>query len=415
MKMIDVNSFISTLEKTETGYSKELEETDAWLKPLIGRVPITRISNVAPLDILGLPCWSAVTPLAKDLTTHAGKGLSALAARISAIMEAIERVSAEQVPESSEGCLASYADLRQSASIAVVDPTDCGLPFRTAYSEKRKYSWIKGFDLIQSEPIWTPIDLAISPALEGMRFGPNTNGLASGNCITEAVLHAACEIIERDAIAQNEFWSAFAEESDDLPDCPRPIDPTTLPADVFELVRRITHPSTGLSVVIYQLVSETQMPVYASMIIDPNYPTSDGLVEINCGGWGCSIDARRAVVRSITEAAQCRAITIQGARDSSEGGQVITRRWSLCCQLALRRPKRHTTFDVGGVHRSGDLLVDLTTVCSLLASAGFPRLIVVDLTRGDLQVPVVRVIIPGMATPQRYGLRPSWRQLEKLL
>src|SRR5258708_6456318 len=90
-------SFVSTPVVTQSGHARALETTYACVKPLLRRVPITRICNVTPLDFLGLPVWSAVTPLAKDLTVHAGKGGSPLAAQLSAIMEAIERVCAESL------------------------------------------------------------------------------------------------------------------------------------------------------------------------------------------------------------------------------------------------------------------------------------------------------------------------------
>ena len=37
-------------------------------------VPITRVSDLTPIDRLRLPVFSATTPLARDLTTHMGKG-----------------------------------------------------------------------------------------------------------------------------------------------------------------------------------------------------------------------------------------------------------------------------------------------------------------------------------------------------
>jgi len=68
-----------------------LETTESRVRAILDLVPITRISDLTPLDPLGLPTFSAVTPLAADLTIHMGKGRDAMSARISAVMEAVER------------------------------------------------------------------------------------------------------------------------------------------------------------------------------------------------------------------------------------------------------------------------------------------------------------------------------------
>src|ERR1700739_205690 len=74
------------------------EETERGVIPLLARLPVTRIADLTPLDEIRLPVFTAVTPLAKDLTTHMGKGTDATSARVSALMEAVERISAETAP-----------------------------------------------------------------------------------------------------------------------------------------------------------------------------------------------------------------------------------------------------------------------------------------------------------------------------
>ena len=74
------------------------EETERRIVPLLARIPVTRIADLTPLDEIRLPVFTVVTPLAKDLTTHMGKGIDATSARVSALMEAVERISAETVP-----------------------------------------------------------------------------------------------------------------------------------------------------------------------------------------------------------------------------------------------------------------------------------------------------------------------------
>jgi len=87
--------FRSAVKVAGTDRVAPLDDTEAAVEGILPLVPITRISDVTPLDPLGLPTYSAVTPLAMDLTSHMGRGPDARSARISAVVEAIERVSAE--------------------------------------------------------------------------------------------------------------------------------------------------------------------------------------------------------------------------------------------------------------------------------------------------------------------------------
>ena len=98
-----------------------LEETVARVEAFLDAVPVTRISDLMALDELCLPVCCAVTPLARDLTTHLGKGPTPLAARVSALMEAVERVSAEDVPVAAPTVRASFIEMR-ARELDAVDP-----------------------------------------------------------------------------------------------------------------------------------------------------------------------------------------------------------------------------------------------------------------------------------------------------
>jgi len=197
---------------------------------LLERVPITRVYELASIDYLGLPVWSAVTPLASDLTVHSGKGTTSQAARVSAAMEAIERVSGEDSPRS---LVASHRELAATVGAsAVVEPSAWELPFDTVYDPDRPITWVLAHDLMDDGDRWVARDLVVSPAVEGVCQGVETNGLASGNTILEATLHALLELVERDASALEDFYEHNHDPSVDnrplhivdlnsLPDAPR--------------------------------------------------------------------------------------------------------------------------------------------------------------------------------------------------
>ena len=72
-------------------------------EPLAGPVPlaraagITRIAELTGLDTIGIPVFAAIRPMGKSLSTQQGKGVTPLAAKVSALMESLETFSAENL------------------------------------------------------------------------------------------------------------------------------------------------------------------------------------------------------------------------------------------------------------------------------------------------------------------------------
>ena len=73
--------------------SRSLDEVEWLAQSLLERVGVTRVSDVTDLDVLGIPVYQSVRPLAaRGLNTvTSGKGYTRQGARVSAMMEAIER------------------------------------------------------------------------------------------------------------------------------------------------------------------------------------------------------------------------------------------------------------------------------------------------------------------------------------
>ena len=131
--------------------------------------------------------------------------------------------------------------------------------------------------------------------------------------------------------------------------------------------------------------------------------------------YGADLDPSRAVFRAVTEAVQAHSVVNLGARDSFEGlREVPAPAAMLERQLALHRPEAFVPF-VNAAPGFEELKAELDAVCARLKGAGFGHCLVAELTRPDLQVPVVRVLVPGLAGP--YGAtqrRPPARLLRRL-
>lgn len=380
-------------------------DTERQAQRLLPLVPITRVADVSALDPLGFPVFVATTPLARDLTTHAGKGWDATSARVSAVMEAVERVSAEVVaPELT--IRASHDELQHTAGAAILDPRELELPSDTRYRPDLPFHWMCGRELLRDQPVWLPVDLVLNPAQEGILHEVDTNGLASGNTLLEAVIHGLCEVIERDALSQLEFTTAFADAHEIRP-LVRTVLPRSLPSEAARWVERTS--SEGLALHVQQLATELGVPTFRSVLIDPEYPSGEGTTAAYFPGFGSHPNKHTALLRSLTEALQSRAGFIHGGRDSFNTLASGHRR-------AARWARYQTLFDAPQVSfaelpsfETLDLREDLRFLLGQLEQAQLTRVVAIDLTRREWGVPVVRIRVPGLSSflvnRRRVGLR----------
>ncbi|MEM9778754.1 MAG: YcaO-like family protein [Pseudomonadota bacterium] len=367
--------------------TRPLAETLRRVQALSPEIPVTRLSDLSPLDPLRAPVFCAVTPLARDLTTHLGKGLTPDAARASALMEAVERVSAER----------SSAPLRRGCFTEVagaVDPAVYDLPEDTAYAPDRPVSWLEGWCLGRGTPVWLAADLVLSPPREGVVHVVDTNGLAAGNTRLEAVLHGLCEVIERDVLGQ----AAFARAHGDPGEGPvaRTVDPGSLLGEAAALAGRLTAQGHHLSLA--DMTGDIAVPVLRARLTDPRYPGPEGPVARDFLGYGCDPCAEVAVIRAMTEAAQALFAVVQGARDSYNESPVPE-------GPAVGK----VSFAALPTFEGAELREDLAHVLERLRVAGFGAVHVVDLTRPDWDLPVVRVRVPGLSSYMVDPSRIGWR------
>jgi ribosomal protein S12 methylthiotransferase accessory factor len=369
-------------------------------------VPITRLSDLSPLDRLGLPVYSATTPLALDLTTHLGKGFDAEQAQLSALMEAVERVSAESVSR-----VTRRRTLQEMVCEAsTLDPRSCDLPNDTAFRPNRRISWTEGYDLLRREAVWVARDLVVSPPTDGVLRHVDSNGLASGNTLLEAVVHGICEVIERDTLGQHLFCTLFVEGSEGP--VIRPVDVSSLPNEAVAWTKCIT--ANGMTLEIDFFETDVDTPVFRSVLVDEDFAGTQPARRRQFIGFGSSPNAALAVMRSMAEAVQSRTAIVQGARDSFNAVGVRTD--SRSTRDSSAQPKAPAlSFTAVPTFSSTDLLEDLRHLLSHLKAAGFTQVIAVNLTRPDLGIPVVRIRIPGMTSFAVNRKRVGWRCLRHLL
>jgi ribosomal protein S12 methylthiotransferase accessory factor len=240
----------------------------------------------------------------------------------------------------------------------------------------------------------------------------DTNGLASGNTLLEAVLHGLCEVVERDMLGQLEFCSLFGAHDRPAPEV-RDLDPATLPPETREWTTKLA--AAGLHCRHQDITSDIGVATIRTVLLDPAYSTDSGPTAVRFVGCGTAPDARVALLRSVTEAVQSRLSFVQSARDSFNSkplGMRAAARDAYRREMSATRP---VPFTAVPSFESDDLLTDLRFVLQQLKAAGFDQAVAVDLTRPDLEVPVVRVRVPGLSSFYVNRRRPGWRCLRHLL
>lgn len=168
------------------------------------RAGVTRIAEITHLDRLGIPVYSAIRPGAAEgaVSIYAGKGATKNQAKASAMMEAFERYSAEINKADTDKFERGAFPEKENA----LDPETLILPSLPFEVEKTPLDWIKSIEITNDQEYLVPANAVYHPYIPpsgSSLFKSNTNGLASGNRIEEAVYHGITEVVERDA------WSIF--------------------------------------------------------------------------------------------------------------------------------------------------------------------------------------------------------------
>ena len=364
----------------ETQRAVPLEETLARIEPKVPAAGITRVADITSLDRIGIPVFSCIRPTAEDgaITVYNGKGATVEESRISAIMEGIERYSSEVHDRRIERGF--YHELFGKGRI--VDPRDLILPPQA--DPDQILAWTEGYDIANEETVLIPAEAVYHPLPPYYRalFRTNTNGLASGNTMEEAVFHGLCEVIERDA------WSLVEASRDTGPVVQNINDPLISP-----MQQKFT--AAGVDVLIRDITSDIGIPTMAAVADDIQLRDPMLLTM----GMGTHTSARIAVMRALTEVAQSRLTQIHGAREDTAVAQLRKR-------LGYERTKRMNAYwfrengsrDFATISSSDtdDFLTDIRFIIGALARKGLDRVIVADLTREEIGVPVVRVIVPGL-------------------
>ncbi|MEQ9666895.1 TOMM precursor leader peptide-binding protein [Coleofasciculus sp. G2-EDA-02] len=333
-----------------------------------------------------------------------GKGKTDQQAKASAFAEAIERYSGMYTGDEPR-IRATYSQLGASA----IHPYTCFHYSEYQYRIRQEWNqnhhvihWIpEPFDETQEidwTPVWSLTHQNVKylptaycyfgyPLPETDEFcGADTNGNAAGNTIEEAILQGFMEVVERDAVAL--WWYNRV---------PRPM----VQLDSFEspyLQNLLTYYKTlHRDFWVLDITSDLNIPTFAAISRRTNKQPEDILF-----GFGTHFDVNIALSRAVTEMNQIVFLS-NGANPNSKAtfSRQDMQTW---CETATLENQPYLAPDSKATAKvyqdytqcwSKDCLEDVKRCVDIAAQQGLETL-VLNQTRPDIAMSVVKVVVPGL-------------------
>jgi oxazoline/thiazoline synthase len=324
-----------------------------------------------------------------------GKGSTAEQGEASALMEAIERYSG--IYQGDEIRITKrFTDFPPGDAIA---PNDVML-YSDAQLREGQAAMTAGEHSHSPPPFDPSLEMEWSPvwSLRDRRFkylptgflyffyrGPgainaDSNGCAAGNTLAEAVVQGFLELVERDAYAI--WWYNRLQRP--AVDLARFEDSyiRDLQAQLGEHGRRLW---------VLDVTSDLRIPTFVGI----THWMQDGKENIEFGS-GAHFDARIALLRTLTELNQFLSIGLMG------GGSGEKSSLDGVTPLRLQEYPFLTPNGAAATHSASDPKFsrldtqEQVAACVAVAKQQGLDFMVLDQTRADIEVPVVRVVVPGM-------------------
>ena len=388
--MIDLNQTVPKGFHNGTHRVRSPAETFAQVSRFMPLMGITRVANVTGLDTIGIPVVMVCRPNSRSVSVSQGKGLTLAAAKTSGLMESVEGYHAETITLPLK--LASYEELRYTHD--VVDVTRLPAIQGSAFHPNKRILWIEGYDLLSETNKWLPYemvhtDYTVPPITGESCFPLTSNGLASGNHLLEAVAHGINEVIERDATTLWGFLSSEAQQQ-------TRVDPATVDdPDCRYILDQLARADIG--VLIWDTTSDVGLPSFQALIFeasDQRFRELYGML-----GMGTHTTRQIALMRALTEAVQTRLTVISGSRDDigrehyqhAQQVDLLNR-----IRAEARTQSAGKSFRDVPSYEHGTFNADIRSQLEHLRAVGIEEVVVIDLTKPEFRIPVVRVVIPGL-------------------
>jgi bacteriocin biosynthesis cyclodehydratase domain-containing protein len=338
-----------------------------------------------------------------------GKGASPVQAKVSGLCEALERYSGlwtgdEPVQRGSyaelgakaihpNACMgfsdAQFAE-RETWNAAQAQPISRCVLVPRPFDEQLELDWTPLWSLTKNEERLLPSAYCYygHPEFSGRWSIPDSNGCAAGNTTEEAILQGFLELVERDAVAL--WWYNRIPR--------RGVDLASFDIPYLRAIQD-HYRTIGRSLWVLDITSDLGITTMACVSKKMYGPTEDLLV-----GFGSHFDPSVALLRAITEVNQFLPSVSHMRPDGTTVylfGDELARHWWTTARLAdlpylAPDPKQAPGRTGDFVDPSTDDLAEDVRRCVAVAEKAGLEVLVLDQTRPDIGLNVVRVAAPGI-------------------
>jgi ribosomal protein S12 methylthiotransferase accessory factor len=320
-----------------------------------------------------------------------GKGSTAEQAEASALMEAIERYSGIFQGDEIRTTRRRFSDFRPGEAIRANDvqffseaqyanrdvpEADGTHPVPDPIDPDAKIEWSPAWSLRDKRFVYLPTGLLYFFYED---FHTDSNGCAAGNSREEAIVQGFLELVERDAYAI--WWyNRLRKAQIDLDEFD----------DAYVRDIKSQFGDHGRKIWVLDITSDLGVPTYVAIM----YWLEDGKENIEFGS-GAHFDRRIALLRSLTELSQFLSIGADGLRGDRSSLDGVTP-LKLANYPFLVPAEQPVAISPLGMNVPLDSVKEQVEACVEVARRGGYDFLVLDQTRPDVEVPVVRVIVPGL-------------------
>ena len=341
-------------------------------------------------------------------SSSGGKGMSDTQARVSCLCESLERYSG--VFQGDEPRIkSSYKGLGSKA----IHPNAC-MNFSQEQYQKRDI-WNKGLESafnwipakfdddleVEWSPVWSLSNQVFKylptgycyynyPAShkEKAFYHTCSNGSAAGNSIEEAILQGFLELVERDSVGI--WWYNRLKKPQ--------VDLNSFDEPYLQSMQQY-YCSIQRDLWVLDLTSDLNIPTFVAISRRIDKSPEDIIL-----GFGCHFDSKIAILRAITELNQFlpAVSSISSDKDRNYGiDDKATIDWWKTATIANQpylSPDNTVAIKLYSDYsqkKNDDLLDDVITCIDIARKNGM-EILVLDQTRPDIELNVVKVIVPGM-------------------
>ncbi|MBV1697140.1 MAG: TOMM precursor leader peptide-binding protein [Hyphomicrobiales bacterium] len=371
------------------------------VSPLTGVISrLERINTDLPLNTnyLAIHNFSAPAETVDQLRAGLGggsfgKGSTAEQGEASALMEAIERYSGifqaddirmrRRFADFSAGEAIAPNDVllfsdTQYRQVEVQQPQPGRPQIPPRFDPSAKIEWSPAWSLRDQRNVYLPTTILYFFYNGPGAYLADSNGCAAGNTLAEAIIQGFLELVERDAYAI--WWYNRLQ---------RPQVKLDSFDDPYVRDLRSQLASTGRQLWVLDVTSDLNVPTFVAI----THWVADGRENVEFGS-GAHFDPRIALLRAMTELSQFLSIGRMGCARGDNASLDGTTPLRLHDHRYLMP---HGESDVGANSDFGRLTTrEQALACVNLCRQNGLDFLVLDQTRADIGVPVVRVIVPGL-------------------